>query len=206
MPQKNNTNKSKCDTETFSFTNPSKRHINNKKDLKSLLKNLRALGLKIVVTQGSFDMIHIGHARYLEKSKEYGDFLIVGTDSDKKIRHRKGNDRPIIPQEERVEMLTHLKAVDAVFVKQLDDPKWYFIKTVRPDVLIIIKGTYSKEEKKELKKYCGKIISLNRQATTSTSQKIRLLQIGTTEKFVKTITPKVVKVIEQSVDDIKKGK
>ncbi|PJC43181.1 MAG: hypothetical protein CO040_00500, partial [Candidatus Pacebacteria bacterium CG_4_9_14_0_2_um_filter_36_8] len=52
---------------------------------------------KIVLTQGSFDMLHIGHARYCKEAKTYGDILIVGIDSDTKIKKRKGNDRPIVP-------------------------------------------------------------------------------------------------------------
>ena len=70
-----------------------------------LVKHCRGLGLKIVLTQGSWDMVHIGHARYLEEAKRHGDFLIVGTDSDKKIRERKGPDRPVVPQDERLNIV-----------------------------------------------------------------------------------------------------
>src|SRR3989304_5889449 len=74
-------------------------------------------GKKIVLTQGSFDMLHIGHARYCKEAKKHGDLLIVGVDSDEKIKARKGPDRPIVPEDERLEMLTYLSSVDLVVLK-----------------------------------------------------------------------------------------
>src|SRR5690348_2688450 len=73
---------------------------------------LRVLKQKIVLTSGTYDIIHIGHANYLEKARAFGDFLIVGVDSDKKVQKRKGPDRPIVPQDERLLMLAHLRHVD----------------------------------------------------------------------------------------------
>ena len=157
----------------------------------------RGLGLRIVLTQGSYDMVHIGHGRYLEDAKKMGDLLIVGVDSDKKIRSRKGPDRPVVPQVERLEMLTHLRPVDAVFLKELHHPKWALIKTIRPDVLIATKETYNKSQLKELNKYCKKVVVLEPRATTSTSAKIRLMQINTAKKLGQALTPKLIKTIEE---------
>lgn len=167
------------------------------KKIEQLVFHCRGLGLKIVLTQGSYDMVHIGHGRYLEEAKKRGDLLIVGVDSDKKIKSRKGPDRPVVPQHERLEMLTHLRSVDAVFLKELHHPKWALIKTVRPDVLIATKETYNKTQLKDLKKYCKEIIVLEPRATTSTSAKIRLLQIGTANKLGQALTPKLIKTIEE---------
>lgn len=69
----------------------------------------RTLGHKIVSTLGSWDMLHIGHLRYLYKSKEYGDILVVGVDSDRGIKAYKNPLRPIIPETERMEMLSYLR-------------------------------------------------------------------------------------------------
>src|SRR3954452_10358149 len=69
--------------------------------------NLRGLGKRIVLKSGSFDLIHLGHVKYLAKAKELGDVLVVGVDSDRKIRQRKGDDRPLALEQERLELLAH---------------------------------------------------------------------------------------------------
>ncbi len=166
----------------------------------------RGLGLKIVLTQGTFDLIHIGHARYMEEAKRHGDLLIVGVDSDAKVRARKGPDRPVVPQSERIEMLTHLRSVDLVVLKELNAPKWALIKAVRPDVLIATKETYNAAEIKALEKICGKVVVLNPMATTSTSAKIRLLQINTAKKLEKALTPRLIQAIEETLRGVKGDK
>jgi D-beta-D-heptose 7-phosphate kinase/D-beta-D-heptose 1-phosphate adenosyltransferase len=175
------------------------RRIKDHEDLKTVVASLRALGSKIVLTQGSYDLVHIGHARYLDASKQRGDVLIVGIDSDEKIRKRKGPDRPVVPEDERLEMVLHLRSVDFVFLKNVDDPKWHLIKTVHPDILIAVEDTYSPEELKELQNYCGEVVVLERQATTSTSAKIRLMQLKTAKKLEEALTPKLLKVIQETL-------
>lgn len=187
----------------FSEHNSEGRIISDYKKVKTLIDHCKGLGLKVVLTQGTFDMIHVGHGRYLMEAKKHGDLLIVGVDSDKKVKHRKGPERPVVPQEERLEMLTHLRYVDIVFLKELNDPKWGLIKTINPDILIATKQTYDKKQLNELKKYCGKVVVLEPRATTSTSAKIRLLQIGTAKKLGQTLTPKIMKVIEEVLGDVK---
>ncbi|MES2213727.1 MAG: adenylyltransferase/cytidyltransferase family protein [Patescibacteria group bacterium] len=188
---------------TFTEMNSDGRVFTDYKKLKSLIEHCKALGLKVVLTQGTFDMIHVGHGRYLKEAKQHGDILIVGVDSDKKVRHRKGPERPVVPQEERLEMLSHLRYVDLVFLKELKDPKWSLIKAIRPDVLIATKQTYNAQQIKDLKEHCGKVVVLEPRATTSTSAKIRLLQIGTAKKLGQTLTPKLMKVIEDVLSEIK---
>ena len=178
--------------------------ILDNKRLKEVVGHCKGLGLKIVLTQGSWDLIHIGHARYMREAKKHGDLLIVGVDSDEKIRARKGPERPIVPQEERLEMVTHLRYVDLVALKELHDPKWNLIKLVRPDVLIATERMeYTKKEVQELKKICGKVVLLESQATTSTSAKIRHLQINTAQKLERALTPKLIKTIEEVLGNIK---
>src|SRR5258706_6536345 len=77
------------------------RYIPDYKTLAKLVSHLRGLGLKIVLVQGTYDMVHIGHARYLEEARRQGDVLIVGVDSDEKVRARKGPTRPVVPASER---------------------------------------------------------------------------------------------------------
>src|SRR3989344_5333908 len=152
------------------------RYVSDYRRLKKLVENLKGLGLKIVLTQGTYDMVHIGHSRYFEEAKKHGHILIVGVDSDEKVRARKGPERPVVPQAERLEMVTHLRTVDVVYLKQYKAPKWNLIKLVQPNVLVATRQTYSKSDLKALKQYCEKVVVLDPQATTSTSAKIRLLQ------------------------------
>lgn len=178
------------------------RFVPDYEHLKKLVDHCKGLGLKVVLTQGTYDMVHIGHSRYFEEAKRHGDILVVGVDSDKKVKARKGPDRPIVPQSERLEMVTHLRSVDIVTIKELNMPRWHLIKMVQPDVLIVTKETlekYSKEEIKEMSSYCGKVVTLAPMATTSTSAKIRLLQLKLAKKFEKAIMPKLADMISTAL-------
>lgn len=173
------------------------------KKVKPLVDAYRKNKQKIVLTQGVFDMVHIGHARYCLEAKKHGDILIVGVDSDEKVRFRKGPDRPVVPQEERLEMLTYLSSVDIVVLKELKNPKLFLIKTIRPDVLIATRDTYTPKQIKELEKYCGKVVVLDPMATTSTSAKIRRLQIGAAKKIGATISAKLIAAMEEVLQELK---
>jgi D-glycero-beta-D-manno-heptose 1-phosphate adenylyltransferase len=173
------------------------RYIADKRQLAEVIAALRTIGAKIVLTQGTFDFIHIGHFLYLEKAKQHGDVLIVGVDSDEKVRKRKGLERPIVKQEERVKMLTHVRHVDFVTIKQLGDPKWSLIKLIKPDTLIATQGTYSPQQVKQLKKYCGEIVILEPQATTSTTAKLRRLNIGLSRKIKDAVTESINETFEK---------
>ncbi len=185
------------------------RFVPDYKKLGKLVTHCKAIGLKIVLTQGTYDMVHIGHARYFEEARKHGDLLVVGVDSDKKVRARKGPDRPIVPQTERLEMVTHMRSVDIVTLKEHKVPRWHLIKTVRPDVLIITKETlkkYNGKELKEMKSYCGKTVVLNPMAVTSTSAKIRLLQLKLAKRFEKAIVPKLADMISDALGHSKSPK
>ncbi|MFN3270882.1 MAG: adenylyltransferase/cytidyltransferase family protein, partial [Candidatus Kapaibacteriota bacterium] len=77
-------------------------------DIENICNEIRSKGNKIVFTNGCFDLIHIGHVRYLTEAKKLGDVLIVGLNSDDSVRRLKGSNRPITPQEERAEILDAL--------------------------------------------------------------------------------------------------
>lgn len=174
------------------------RNISDYGRLQELTAHCKALGIKVVLTSGSWDMIHEGHALYLEAAKSYGDLLIVGVDSDAKIKIRKGPERPIVPEGERLRMLTHLRSVDIVALKQPDEQKWSLIKAIRPDVLVATKETYTDEQIKELEElYCKQVIIHEPMATTSTSARLRLVQIGLTTKLSKKISEKLPQIINE---------
>ncbi len=173
------------------------------KEVLPVVKKYRKEGKSIVLTQGVFDLVHIGHARYCQEAKKYGDVLIVGVDSDEKVRHRKGPDRPIVPQEERLEMLTYLRAVDAVVLKELNAVKLNLIKLVQPDVLVATRDTYTDQQLEDLKEFCGRVVVLDPMATTSTSAKIRRLQIGAAKKIGETLSNKLIVTIEEVLKELK---
>jgi len=152
--------------------------------LSSLREVYRNAGRKVVLTSGTFDILHRGHARYLRKAREFGHVLFVGVDSDEKVRTRKGPDRPIVEEDERMEMLTHLRYVDAVIIKPHNSERWSLIKTLRPDVLVVTEETYTNEEREALQEFCGQILMLPPQATTSTTGRIRLFTIALGNKLV----------------------
>lgn len=180
--------------------------ILNYKDLPALVKNYRKQKKSIVLTQGSFDVIHIGHGRYCQEAKSYGDVLFVGVDNDRKVQHRKGENRPIVPQEERLEMLTYLRSVDHAVLKPLSAPKWELIRILKPDFLIATDQTYSDQDIKKLEKICGKVIVLKPMATTSTSAKIRHVQTGMAKQMSAVLSQKLIDAIEEVLEEIKAQK
>ena len=95
----------------------------------------RAAGQRIVFTNGVFDLLHVGHLRYLQRARALGDVLIVGLNSDRSVRALKGGGRPITPEGERAEILEALSCVDAVVVFDEDTPH-DLIAAVQPDVLV----------------------------------------------------------------------
>jgi D-glycero-beta-D-manno-heptose 1-phosphate adenylyltransferase len=150
------------------------RFVEDYAKIETTVNALRTLGFKIVLTSGSFDIIHEGHSMYLEAARQFGDFLIVGLDSDEKIRARKGENRPVVPQIERLRMVTHQRGVGLVTLKYTHHPKWALIKAVRPDVLVATEETYTPEDIRDLEaNYCGRVEVLGRMATVSTSARLR---------------------------------
>lgn len=163
-------------------SNFSLRYVPDYQRIADIVGALRTLGLKVVLTSGSFDIIHEGHSMYLEAARHFGDFLIVGVDSDEKIRERKGPHRPAVPEMERLRMVTHQRGVGLVTLKHLRDERWRLIKTVRPDVLVATEDTYNRGDIEQLEqRYCGRVEVLERMATVSTSARLRRIQLGVPE-------------------------
>lgn len=106
-------------------------------DSKNLLDKLNAVrkNKKIVFTNGCFDLLHIGHVKYLKEAKSKGDFLIVGINSDESVKRLKGPTRPIQNENDRSEILAALESVDATVIFTEDTPE-NLIKMVHPDVLV----------------------------------------------------------------------
>lgn len=110
--------------------------IVTKEQLVERLQTLRTGGFRVVFTNGCFDLMHIGHTRYLQAAKALGDLLVVGVNSDESVRSLdKAPDRPIVPEAQRAEVLAALGCVDFVVVFSEPDPK-ALITVVQPDVLV----------------------------------------------------------------------
>lgn len=135
--------------------------LKNNTEVLQELATARELGKKIVFTNGCFDILHVGHLRYLSQARELGDLLIVGLNSDASISRLKGPSRPIVGEQERKEMLLGLKAVDYVCLFE-DDTPLSLILQVKPDV-ITKGGDWAKEDivgGAEVESWGGKVLSL----------------------------------------------
>jgi rfaE bifunctional protein nucleotidyltransferase chain/domain len=104
-------------------------------EAQALVSDLRAVGKTIVFTNGVFDLLHVGHLRYLQQARSLGDGLIVGVNSDRSVRAIKGPGRPVTPQDERREILEALACVDGVVVFDEETP-YELITSLQPDVLV----------------------------------------------------------------------
>jgi D-glycero-beta-D-manno-heptose 1-phosphate adenylyltransferase len=162
------------------------------------VSHLRGLGYSIVLTSGSFDLIHLGHVKYLARAKELGDILVVGVDSDAKIRRRKGEDRPMVPEDERLELLAHQRPVDLIYLKQDEDPRWGLIKAVEPDVLVLTADhSYTPEQLAALDEVVGEVQVIERQASVTTSERIRQMYMNLGDK----LGPKLAQVLPGLIDE-----
>jgi len=110
-------------------------HIKSFDDIENLVKNARNNGKKIVFTNGCFDILHVGHVKYLQVAKSFGDILIVGLNSDESVSRLKGPTRPVNIAEDRAYLLAALEAVDFV-VPFSDDTPLELIKLLKPDILV----------------------------------------------------------------------
>ena len=109
--------------------------IRKRDSLAQTIKRFKSEGKKIVFTNGCFDILHIGHVKYLQEAKSYGDILVVGLNSDSSVRRLKGSSRPINSEYDRAYILAALEAVDFVTIFDEDTP-YELIKTLKPHILV----------------------------------------------------------------------
>ena len=143
------------------------------KKLIPIAKKLKKQNKKIVTTNGVFDIIHLGHVKYLEQAKKLGDILIVGVNTDASVKMNKGDKRPINDEKSRVGVLAALESVDYVFLFNEKDPrKW--LRKIKPN-LHVKAGDYKLKriiEKEIVEKNGGKIIIAKMQNDYSTTNLI----------------------------------
>lgn len=159
-----------------------KKRFVSQSDLMALGEKLRENNKKVVFTAGSWDLIHAGQCRYLEKAKEYGNVLVVGVSSNNAIKQVKGPNKPILDEKIRAEMLTYLRSVD--FVTVLPEPSCQpSLGLLRPDVYITVKEDWTENYKnsreyKTVAKYGGEVVVVDRQSTAISTTQILQRAIG----------------------------
>jgi len=143
--------------------------ILSKAQIKRKAGELRSQGKRIVFTNGCFDILHIGHTRYLRDAAGLGDVLVVGVNSDASVKKIKGRGRPIVPEEERAEVLASLACVDYVVIFDEERPD-ALIESVRPHIHAK-GGDYGLQdipEKKLVESYGGRVVILKKVEAHST--------------------------------------
>jgi D-glycero-beta-D-manno-heptose 1-phosphate adenylyltransferase len=140
----------------------------------------RRTGARIVLANGCFDVLHVGHVRYLQGAKELGDLLIVGINSDKQVARLKGAGRPIMGERERAEIVDSLEAVDLVTI--FDEPTVEsLLLSIKPEVHA--KGTdYTEDtvpERQVVRSYGGRVAIVGDPKNHSTSQLLGWLRSAT---------------------------
>ncbi len=146
-------------------------------DLDKILAYWRFKNQKIVFTNGCFDLLHLGHLDYLVKAADLGDVLIVGLNSDNSVRRLKGNNRPVLDQNARANLLAGFSFVTKVVIFEEDTP-YELIKLIKPDLLV--KGKDYEKEKVVgydiVQKNSGEVITLDLVEGYSTTDLIRKIQ------------------------------
>ncbi|HEV7744051.1 MAG TPA: D-glycero-beta-D-manno-heptose 1-phosphate adenylyltransferase [Pyrinomonadaceae bacterium] len=146
-------------------------------DLLGLRATLRASGQILVFTNGVFDLLHVGHVRYLAAARALGDALVVAVNSDRTVRELKGDGRPVINENERAEILAALRQVDYVTIFDDVSPR-SLIARLLPDVLVK-GGDYSLDEihgREEVEAAGGRVVSLSFVEGLSTSNLIERMR------------------------------
>lgn len=137
------------------------RVIRDREELRRVREDLRAEGRRLVFTNGCFDLLHVGHVRYLEAARRLGDALLVAVNSDRSVRVLKGAGRPVMSEGERAEVLAALSSVDFVTVFEEESPR-ALIAELLPDVLVK-GGDYALEEihgREEVERAGGRVVAL----------------------------------------------
>ena len=148
--------------------------ILNREQLRRRVEDWRRAGESITLANGNFDLLHVGHVRYLRAAKDLGGKLVVAINSDESVRALKGAGRPLMPENERAEIIAALAAVDAVVIFPELDVR-AIIREIRPNVQA--KGTdYTREsvpERDVVEEYGGRVEIVGDDKNHSTSEIIR---------------------------------
>jgi D-glycero-beta-D-manno-heptose 1-phosphate adenylyltransferase len=161
--------------------------------LKKLISTLRSMGCRIGFTTGVWDLFHLGHPEYIQKGKDetvqrYPEaehvVMVVGVDTDEMTRKRKGPNRPVVPENERLKVLGHIRAVDLITLQYEPDQ---LFRTVEHDVRIVSTSTTDLPELELIQSQCEYVVNLPPQAETSTTARIRQLTLDGSGNLLVTV-------------------
>ncbi len=179
------------------------RFVPDHEELVQLIDEIRAAGSVVVFTTGVWDLFHIGHGDYIQAGKDEAAklypnadriIMVVGVDTDKLTKERKGPKRPIVPEEERYKVLGHLRCVD-IITPQYEANQLYQI--ISHDVRVISTSTKDlPPDHDQIKARCAHLVNLPPQAETSTSARIRILSMDGGHDAVTKIRDRLVGVLD----------
>lgn len=205
------------------------RYMTDHAVLASKVEAVRQIGYLLAYTQGGYDIAHVGHQRYLELAKEEGNklaaemgrpggcILLVGVDSDLGLDLRKSTEttkRPVVPEDERAEMVAGFKPVDLVTLdtdcylrghERQGHSKFSLIKLLRPELVVTSQGSYTDEQVKEIEESAGRVIHVPEQAQNSTTAIIRRLHTerdGVFAQQIRIIRTQSAEQIDKSIQGL----
>ncbi len=181
------------------------RYFPDHKELVEVLDDFRSHGCIIVFTTGVWDLFHIGHGDYIQKGKDEATKLypgvehvvmVVGVDTDALTKERKGPQRPIVPEDERCRVLSHLRSVD-IITPQYELNQLYSI--IKPHVQIVSTSTKDLPPNLEVAKgNCANLVRLPPQAETSSSARIRRLAVDGSVETLNRVSARLMKALEEA--------
>lgn len=177
-------------------------------DLAKLIDILRSMGCVVGFTTGIWDLYHLGHAEYIHKGKEetaklYPNadhvVMVVGVDTDELTKKRKGSNRPVVPQNERLRVLGHARAVDILTLQYEADQ---LFRVVQHDVRVISESTRDLPNLELIQSQCAHIVNLPPQAETSTTARIRRLTFDGAASVLLRVEQALATVLKEVRDEI----
>ncbi|MDE1944468.1 MAG: hypothetical protein KGI78_00015 [Patescibacteria group bacterium] len=182
-------------------------------ELLEMARILRSMGCAIAYTEGVWDLYHRGHGAYLARGKldaiehcvgpERADqvVMVVGVDSDALTRKRKEDDlnRPVVPEEERCQVISYHRAVDLITVLNESE---VFNRKLRPDVRIISESTGDNPDLEEMRQHCGHLIRLPPQSPTGTTARLRKLAQEGGLQVIDNVRKKLSVALEEAVREL----
>lgn len=152
------------------------KYVEDYDSLASIVEGFKSRQYRVSATIGTWDVLHIGHLRYLTNARKQGDILVVGVDTDEVVKRGKGDLRPIIPYCERIEMLAYQSCVDLITpLNDIDENgnwKYGLLNALKPNVFVAEETSYSDAQLADIRAYCDEVIVLPRQAEGTSSTMI----------------------------------
>ena len=157
-----------------------KNKVKTLEEIVNISERAKQRGKKVVTTNGCFDLLHLGHVKNLQFAKKQGDILIVGLNSDASVKKSKGDSRPIVSQDDRVQVIVALECVDYTFI--FEDSPFDWISKIKPDIQVKSEDVKDHPaftpEKNEVEKYGGRVVLAPYIEGKSTSNIIKKIRGG----------------------------